>query len=151
MIETGLRTLLLAQSSITTIAVPQIIDKVTYQGIFNEHPVQGFVPPFVLISMTDRDPLAHLGATSGLQFTDFDIDAYHYSHPGALALGKAIQDFFFPPGGGGDFSGAAGADDTILAVLYEGKRYDEVFEDQGRDVRQHISSLSINVQHQPSS
>lgn len=150
MIETGLRTLLLAQGSIMNLVKPQTVGGTLYQGIFNEHPIEGFLPPFVLISRTDFDPLAHLGPTSGLQFSDFDFDAYSYSHPEALQLGQAIQDFFFPPDGSGDFSGPAGADDTIKAVILENKRYDEVIENQGRDVRQHIISISVQIQHQPS-
>lgn len=149
-IETGLRTLLLAQPSITGIAVPQTVGGVTFEGIFNEHPVEGFLPPFVLIAQMEFDPLAHLGATSGLQFTGFDIDAYSRSYPQARDLAKAISDFFFPPDGSGDYVGSAGPNDTIKAVIYETRRYDEVFEEQGSDIRQHIFSLSITVQHQPS-
>lgn len=149
MIETGLRTLLLAQPSITGIAKPQTVDGVTYQGIFNESAVQGFKPPFVLITLIDFDPLRHLGATSGLQFSDFDIDAYSRSYTEALALGAAIRDFFFPPSGSGDYAGSAGQDDTIKSVMFESRRHDMINESQGGDSRQHIVSLSIQVQHQP--
>ena len=149
-IETGLRTLLLSQPEITGIAKDQSVQGVVYRGVFNEHPVEGFFPPFVLISQMSLDPLAHLGATSGLRFDEFDIDAYSRSYPEALALSQAIQDFLFPPDGSGDYTGPAGTDDTIKAVVFEDKRYDEVFEAQGQDIRQHIVSLTIQVQHQPS-
>lgn len=149
-IETGLRTLLLAQPEITGIAKTQTVNNIVIEGVFCEHPVEDFLPPFVLISQMTLDPLAHLGATSGLRFTEFDIDAYSRSYPEAIALGNAIENFFFPSDGSGDYSGAAGQDDTIKAVVYDGKKYEEVYEDQGSDIRQHIISLSITVQHQPS-
>lgn len=142
MIETGLRQLLLAQPVITGIAQPQRLASGTYPAIFNEHPVQGFIPPFVIIAQTSLDPLKALDGTYGLRFTDIDIDSYSRSYDEALRLAGVIEDFLK------DYRGTAGNEDTIRAVLFEGKRYDEIFEAQGSDQRQHIVSLSFQIQHQ---
>lgn len=140
-IETGLRTLLLAQSSITALVPAQTIGGVSVPGIFNEVPMQGFRCPYILISQIDSDPILHLGATGGMGTTDFDIDCYSNTHAGALAIAAAVVAFF------ADYSGAAGASDTVNAVHYEGRRYDPIYEAQGRDVREHIISLSFQVFH----
>lgn len=142
-ISTGLRKLLLSNTAITSICKPQKLSNVTYQGVFNEYPVEGFKPPFVLISEIDTDPNVALDGTYGLRFSEFDIDAYSRDYVEAVALGKLIEDQIK------DYTGAAGSEDTIKAVIYESRRYDEVFEDQGGDVRQHIISLSFTIQHQP--
>ena len=51
-IETGLRTLLLAQASITAIAPAQTIGGISYPAIFTEYPEQSFQAPFIVISQT---------------------------------------------------------------------------------------------------
>ena len=143
MIEAGLRLLLLAQPSITGIAQPQIIEGVTFQGVFNESIAQRFNPPFVLISQTSVDPLKALDGTYGLRFTDFDIDCYSRSYNEALQLGRNVETFLK------DYTGPAGNADTIRAVLLEDSRYDSIFDGQGGDSRQHIVSLSFQIHHQP--
>jgi len=140
-IELGLRALLLAQSPITALCPPQTIRGITYDGIFNEHPVEGFLPPFVLVAQMSFDPLLHLGSTGGLADTEFDIDCYSRSYPGAMALADQVQDFLE------DYTGPAGDDDTIKAVLLQGRRYDKVIEGQGADQRQHVISVSFQIQH----
>lgn len=140
-IETGLRTLLLAESTITTLAPAQTIKGQSYNAIFCEHPVQDFLPPFVLISLIDFDPMKYLSTTSGMETTEIDIDCYERTYVRAIALGKAVSDYLK------DYNGAAGASDTINAVFWEGKRYDKIFDADGRDVRQHIISLNFRIQH----
>lgn len=140
-IETGLRTLLLGQTGITSLVPAQTVGSVNYPGIFNEDPAQGFVPPFILISQTDFDAYLRLDNTIGTKATDFDIDCYSYSFPASLTIAKAVSDFLM------DFTGAAGPLDTIRAVLWEGKRSDKLFDNQGNDTRQRIVSLSFKIQH----
>jgi hypothetical protein len=139
-IETNLRTLLLAQSSITTLVPAQTIGGTSYPGIFDEHPVQGFKPPFILISLIDDDPMLTLGTTGGLEKTSIDIDCYAFSKPAAYAIGSAVKAFLQ------DYKGAAGTG-TISAVEYQGRRYDAIYEAQGRDVREHIVSLNFEIYH----
>ena len=140
-IETGLRTLLLSQSTITSIVPQQNVEGINVPGVFNESPIQGFRPPYILISKISVDPWLHLGASSGTHATDFDFDCYALTHPLAIQMAAAVKAFLE------DYTGLAGADNTIKAVLWQGGRYDRVFEDQGRDVREHIESLSFTIQH----
>lgn len=139
-IETGLRTLLLAQSSITALAPAQTIGGTSYPAVFNEHPIQGFRLPYVLIAQIDEDPMLTLGTASGFKKTNIDIDCYSNTHPGAIALADAVEAFL------DDYTGAAGSS-TITAVEYQGRRYDAIYEAQGRDVREHIVSLNFEIYH----
>jgi hypothetical protein len=140
-IETSLRTLLLAQSSITTLAPAQTIGGVSYSGIFLDHNAEGFVAPFVTITLTDHDPLKRLDGTGGtLRFSDFDIDCYCSNRPASIALADSIETFL------NDYSGAAGSD-TIDAVLFQDKRDDIVYLGDGRDQRHYVRSLSYQIQH----
>lgn len=140
-IETGLRTLLLAQSSITTLAPAQTIGGVSFDGIFLDHNAEGFVAPFVTITMTDHDPLKRLDGTGGtLRFSDFDVDCYCSNRPASIALASAIEAYL------NDYTGAAGSD-TIDAVLFQSKRDDVVYLGDGRDQRHYVRSLSYQIQH----
>ncbi len=142
-ITTGLRTLLLSRTDITTICKPRRIGGISFPGVFNQYPPEGTVPAFVLISQTDMDPFLALDGTYGLRSNDFDFDCYSRSFVEAEQLGDIVESFIK------DYTGPAGASDTIKAVIYESRRYDEVFEEQGGDQRQHIQSISVTIQHQP--
>ena len=140
-IETSLRTLLLAQSSITALVPAQTVGGVSFSGIFLDHNAEGFVAPFVLLTMVDHDPLKRLDGTSnGLAFTDFDIDCYCSNRPAAIALAAAVNSFLK------DYTGAADTD-TIDAVLFQSMRDDVVFLGDGRDQRHYVRSLSYQIQH----
>lgn len=140
-IETGLRTLLLGETSIASLVPPQTIGGIRFYGVFNEDPAQGFKPPFILVAQTGVNPWLTLGTSLGTHATDFDIDCYAYEHEDAIAIAAAVQTFFQ------DYTGAAGASNRILAVLWQGQRHDAIYEAEGRDVRQHIISTSYTVQH----
>jgi len=142
-ITTGLRSLLLTRSDITAIAKPRKIGGITFSGVFNEYPSQGVVPAFVLISQTDLDPLVALDGTYGLRSNEFDFDCYSRSFPEAEQLGDLVESFIK------DYTGPAGPSDTIKAVIFESRRYDKVVEEQGGDQRQHVQSISVTIQHQP--
>ncbi len=142
-ITTGLRTLLLTRTDITAIAKPRKIGGILFPGVFNEYPSQGVIPAFVLISQTDLDPLVALDGTYGLRSNEFDFDCYSRNYIEADQLGDIVETFIK------DYTGQAGPSDTIKAVIFESRRYDEVFEAQGGDQRQHIQSISVTIQHQP--
>ncbi len=142
-IETGLRTLLLAQPNITGICKPRAVGSIKFNAIFNQYPAQGFKPPFLLISQTDMDPLAALDGTYGLRSNEFTFECYSRDYTEAVALADIVETFIK------DYTGQAGPADTIKAVILEGRSYDELFEEQGGDQRQHIISLSVMIQHQP--
>jgi hypothetical protein len=139
-LETGLRTLLLAQPSIASLVPTQTVDGNTYQRIFNEHPARKIVPPYILIHLIDFDPYACLDGTSGLSSYEIDIDCYAVEYPDSVAIASAVHTFLK------DYTGPAGALDSIKAVIWLNKRHDKVFEDQGRDVRHHIESMSFQIQ-----
>lgn len=139
-IETNLRTLLLAQSSITALVPAQTVGGVSYPSVFNENPAQGVRPPFILISHIDRDGMLNLGVTHGTAKTNIDIDCYANTFVAADAIGEAVKTFIQ------DYRGAAGSG-TIDAVELQDIRYDAIYEDQGRDVREHIVSLNIDIFH----
>lgn len=138
-IESGLRTLLLTQSSITTLVPSQVVEGTTYYGIFNEYPEEGFKLPFILISQVSFDPYVTLDGTAGMGSYEIDIDCYANKYSTALAIADAVTEFLK------DYSGSAGSN-TINAVIWLGKRHDRIFEGQGRKVIQNIVSLSYQIQ-----
>jgi hypothetical protein len=142
MIETGLRTLLLAQSSITTLAPAQTVGGLSVDAVFLDHPVEGVKAPYVLITLTSHDPYKRLDGTGGtMRRSDFDIDCYASNRPASIALAGAVETFLR------DYVGAAGASDTINAVLWESSRNEVVSLGDGRDARHYVRSLSFIIQH----
>lgn len=141
MIDTGLRTLLLAQSSITTLAPSQTIEGISTPSIFNEEPPQGANPPFIVIVQTDHDPMVALDGTYGMQMTTFSIDCYANELPAAGTLRTTVGTFL------NDYSGAAGASETINAVILQGNSYRKLYAQDGTDTRQRIASASYLIQH----
>lgn len=141
MIDTGLRTLLAAQSSITSLAPSQTIEGISRPSIFNEEPPQGAALPFIVITQTDHDPLPTLDGTYGMEMTTFSIDCYTNELPAGQTLRKAVSDFLK------DYSGAAGASDTINAVIWQGNSYRKLVNPDGTDTRQRIASSSYLIQH----
>lgn len=143
MIMHGLRTLLLAQSSITALAPAQTINGISIPSIVCDNAPQGMVPPYVVLTDISNDPMNTLDAYSEtLQAVEVDIDCYSYSEPAARTLGQTVWRFIR------DYTGAAGADDTVKAVNVEDNgtyRYD--FPAEGRDTRFHIVSLSMLIQY----
>lgn len=148
MIETGLRTLLLSQSGVTSIAKPQRVDGLTFTGVFNEVAVQGCVPPFVVIRKVGHNPLVTLDGAGGLKLTDFEIDACSRDYPEALRLWQNMRDFFFPETEA-DYTGNAGPEDTIEAVINDGRSSSFFADDRANDVWWYIETLRIQVQHKP--
>ncbi len=141
-IETGLRTLLLAQSSITTLAPAQTVGGLSIDAVFLDHPVEGVKPPYVLITLTSHDPYKRLDGTGGtMRRSDIDIDCYASNRPAVITLAAAVETFLR------DYSGAAGTSDTINAVLLDNARDDTVYLGDGRDQRHYVRSLSFIIQH----
>lgn len=139
-LETGIRTLLLTRGDITALVPDQTIGGTKYRGIFNEDPPQGFLPPFILITQMSDDPWLHLGTTGKTGAMDLDIDCYAYKLTDALAIDAAVRDFLE------DYTGEAGPSDTIKAVLMGNKSHGKIYDDTGRDVRQHNVSRTYTIQ-----
>jgi hypothetical protein len=140
-IETGLRILLLAQSSVSGIARPGKAKDVTHDAVFSEVAPQGMAPPFVVIRQVDADPMGTLEETEGLESGTFEIDCHSRNYDDGLQLRKNVDDFLK------DYSGSAGPEDVIEAVVMGDKRYENVPEDQGGDQWQHVFTRSFLIQH----
>jgi hypothetical protein len=143
MIMHGLRTLLLAQSSITALAPAQTLHGATVPAVVCDNAPQGMSPPYVVLTDISSDPMNTLDAYSeSLQSVEVDIDCYSYSEPAARTLGQTVWRFIR------DYTGAAGSDDTVKAVVVQDSgtyRYD--FPAEGRDTRFHIVTLSMLIQY----
>lgn len=140
-IKTGLRTLLLAESTVTALCPSQTIKGASRGSIFVRKAEQGAKPPFIIITRIDNDPLLALDGTYGMESSEVDIDCYEYTDVKAEALADAVSDYL------DDFSGAAGGSDTIDAVLLESRNDFEVPEDDGSDRVRYVVTLSFTIQH----
>ena len=140
MIEAGLRTLLMEEATIAALAQPRAIDGISFPAVFVDVPVQGFAPPFLVISVIDTDPLVAMDGTSGLMDQAVSIDAYHPDSGNSKALAAAVSDFLK------DYTGPAG-DDTINAVIWKNATDHQIWTQDGRDVRYYVRSLSFRIQH----
>lgn len=141
MIDEGLRALLLQQNSLQVLLGTQTVGKPTFEKVFNEDAPQGIEPPYIVISQISFDPMKALDGTTGMESTEFDIDCYHKTQPEAKRLGKAVSDFLK------DYTGLAGGNDRINAVLWDNMRYDRFFNQDGSDSRIRICSLTFTIQH----
>ena len=105
-IEIGLRTLLLAQASITTLAPAQTVGGVAFDAVFLDNAAEGVKPPYVIITQTGHDPYKRLDGTGGtLRKTEVDIDCYASNRPASITLAGAVETFLR------DYVGAAGVSD----------------------------------------
>lgn len=140
-IETTIRTLLLSQTGITSLAPARKIEGTIYPAVFCEYAVQGFEPPFILICQISQNPMLMFSGTTGMRNTEFDIDCYHVNYEKGVALSAAVEAFF------NDYSGSA-VNDTINAVILQNKGYTRVIRNMdGTDVRHNVWTLTYNVQH----
>lgn len=140
-IKAGLRTLLLAQSSITALAPAQTVKGISTPAIFTGTVPQGFKPPYIVISRIRHDPYKALDGTTGIGETEIDIDCFENTEPEAEALATAVADFLK------DYRGAAGSSDTIDAVLFEDRSDFENLEQDGKDLWRFAVTLSFTIQH----
>lgn len=143
MIDEGLRTLLLAQSGITTLAPSQTIERNTVPAIFCNSAVQGVKPPFVVITIIGGDPYLTLESTyhEGLRSAEVDIDCFDYSSSAAATLNKTIRQFL------DDYTGAAGANDTIAAVLHDTPVSGYDYPSEGFDTKFHYVTTTYRIQY----
>lgn len=135
-IEQGLRTLLLAQSSITS-----LLGDAT-KGVYLDFAPQGVAEPFIVISAVSVNPLLHLGGTGGLRFTSVDVDCKARTREAATSLAQAVETYI------ADYSGAAGSD-TLNAVLLEDRGYDFEPPDGARQWGRFVETLDIQCQWTP--
>ena len=143
MILHDIRSLLLLQTTITSLVPAQEINRVAVPGIFVGDAIQGFAPPYVVIEEIDTDPMLTLAdGTFGLEMVEVDISAYSYSEPGSKRLRRAIRDFF------DDYSGVAGSSTIKAVILQPGEISDYEDPKEGRDTKLYFSTVSFLVQYQ---
>lgn len=102
MICEGLRTLLLAQSSVTAV--------VGTDGIFVTAAGQRADLPYIVIARVSDEKYKGLDGVLTLKHCEVDIECWHKTQSGAAALAKIVGDYL------DDFSGATGGAETIKAV-----------------------------------
>lgn len=141
MITTELRTLLLAQSSITTLAPAQTINRISVPAVFVENAQQGFSPPFVIITNIQSEPIVCSDGTKEFRTAEIDIDAYGYSRVDSRTLASTIRTYI------DDFSGTAGAN-TIHAVLWQDENDFAVKPQDGRDTRWYVTTETFRIQYE---
>lgn len=140
-IKAGLRTLLLANGSITTLCPAQTVKGISRGSIFVGTIPQGAKPPFIVISRIGHDPMKALDGTTGMVSSEIDIDCFENTEPEAEALATVVKDYLK------DYSGAAGGSDTIDAVLLQDINDFENPEQDGNDTWRYAVTLSFEIQH----
>lgn len=133
--KAGLRTLLLAQSSITAI--------VGATGVYVTRARQGAPLPHVVIEQMAEDNYPTLTETGRFRAVDFDLHCKAGTAEQADALAETVQTFIQ------DYAGAAGSQ-TIDAVILD-DRFDAPEKPvDGSDRTTHVVTLSLTVQYHPS-
>lgn len=144
MIEEGLRTALLAESTVTTLVTN---DGGELLGIYVDAPPQGARPPYVLLTNMGDVHNETLGGGDGsgagaLHFAEIDVDC-KASAPGASkALAKAVDDHL------ADLSGTAG-DETVEAVVRGVRNSSIEPPTSGEGHPLHVETTDYQVQYRP--
>jgi hypothetical protein len=133
-IGTNIRTLLLAQASITG-------ELASTTACYTDKTDQNKPLPYLVITQITEDPMKVLGATTGLRATEFYIDCVATSRPGADDVADAVEAFIT------DYTGPAGGS-TIRAVLLNDRAHDAIPVGQGTENYKFVTTLSIEVQHE---
>lgn len=136
----GLRTLLLAQTSITTLAPTQIVGGITLPAVMCDNTNQGMKPPWVIVNSDDEDdPVATLDGTI---CEDISIDSVAFSEQAARALNAAVKSYLEPFVG---TATAAGVTDTIQGVFWQDQNYSYDYPPDGGDTKFHKVTSKYQV------
>lgn len=135
-IEEGIRTLLLAESTVST-----LLGEAT-KGVYVDHAPQNAVLPYVEIHNTSMNPMLHLGTTGGMRSSELDIDCKAATGEAARALADAVEAYI------DDYSGAAGSD-TINAILLQDRVRDVEPPDGARANPRYVQTIDIQCQWTP--
>lgn len=106
MISDGLKTLLLAQSSVTDLVG---------QRIFKTGARQGTPQPYIVIDRVSDEKYKGLDGFLNTKHCEVDIECWASTQTAAAALAKVVSDYL------DDFSGATGGSETILAAHQVGE------------------------------
>jgi len=133
--QKGLRTLLLAQSSITNV--------VGAAGVYSQRAPQNASPPFIVLhKMSTEENKTLTGVTGSTRFMDFDIDCKATRYGSAQDLAIIVRDFIK------DYTGTAGGE-TVSAVLLNGEAEDYEPPSDGSDIGLHVVTVDASIQWVP--
>lgn len=132
-IAQGLRTLLLSESTITSLLA-------STSSVYLDAITQNHEMSYLSVTLLNQDPMMTLGGTTGMRSSDVDIDCVCTSRLKSDALADAVDDFIK------DYTGTAGSH-TINAVTGVGRAYDVVEIGQGTDTHKYVTTVNIEVQH----
>jgi hypothetical protein len=132
MICEGLRTLLLAQSTVTD---------VVGQKIFVTAARQGQDRPYILIDRVSDEKIKGLSGFLSAKHCEVDIDCWANTASAAAALAKIVSDYL------DDFSGATGGTETILAVHQVDE--DDTFDppSSGGQIQEFVTILTLEIDY----
>jgi len=95
MLTHGIRTLLLHQPEIVSLAPSQTVNRRSTPVVFCDNAPQGVKPPYVVIHAMGTDPMLTMDTyDESLKSDDIDIDVVAYSIPQARALSETIRQYF---------------------------------------------------------
>jgi len=145
MIEEGLRTLLLAESTVTG-----LVDQTKggeFKGVYVDDAPQG--SPFDYVLITNLDD-SHNNTLEGGDYTgagamhvaEIDIDCKSRTPGAAKALASAVIAYL------ADYSGAAGSQ-TILAVVFQDRTSGVEPATSGEGHSVHVETLDFLIQYRP--
>lgn len=131
-IDQSLKTLLAAQSSITSLLAATT-------AIYLDTVDEGAATPYLAITKASGDALPYLSSTSGIQQAEVIVGSVSNSRVTSNAINKAVFDYIK------DYSGAAGSD-TINAVdVTDSGASDEVAIGQGTENYKYVTALTLSI------
>lgn len=136
MIEHGLRYLLANESTVSTLVSSRV---------FVGDADQGAALPYITIEKISSDFLNTLDGTSNkaLTFKDIDVNCYGKTDLEARNVAKAVRVFL------DDYSGAAGTDDDINAVLLNDENDGYIAPTSAEKSGRYLTNLGFTIQHTP--
>lgn len=132
MISEGLRTLLLAQSSVTDLVGTRIYVTVARQGI---------TQPYIVIDRVDNEKYKGLAGYLSAQHAEVDIECWASTQTAAAALAKIVSDYL------DDFSGATGGSETITAVHQVGDVDNYATPQGGGEITEFVTILNFELDY----
>ena len=128
-IKAGLQTLLIGEASIGV-----------GNKVFVTFAPQGVSPDYIVLTRMDEDEYPTFDGTgTDLKAASFDIDCKGTTAARAEYLAKRVADFLK------DYTGPAG-EQTIAAVILEGKADDFEESPDGKDEGKHVVTLDVLIQ-----
>lgn len=132
MITDGLKTLLLAQSSVTDLVGTRIFKTAARQGTDK---------PYIVIDRIDSEKYKGLSGYLSTQHAEVDIECWASTQTAAAALAKVVSDYL------DDFSGATGGTETILAVHQVGEADNYAPPKAGGEITEFVTILNVELDY----